>query len=153
MTKNRERELKELGYHLIVVWEHQFRYQLEKIRIYNNSSTPWICKTDLIPVTVSSVVALMLLYKLHYKVKEDEKTQYYDFTSLYPWKNKYCRYPLGHRTIITSDFGDMSDYFGLAKIKVLPPRKLYHPVLPYRSQGKVYMFCRGKIHHGHVVYS
>jgi hypothetical protein len=44
---------------------------------------------------------------------------------------------LGHPTIITSDFRDMSDYFGLAKIKVLPPRKLYHPVLPYRSQGKL----------------
>lgn len=28
-------------------------------------------------------------------------------------------------------------------IKVLPPRKLYHPVLPYRSQGKLkFPFCR-----------
>jgi hypothetical protein len=34
-------------------------------------------------------------------------------------------------------FEDISNYFGLAKIKVLPPRKLYHPVLPYRSQEKL----------------
>ena len=81
--------------------------------------------------------------KLHYKAKEDEKIQYYDFTSLYPWTNKYCRYPVGHPTIITSDFRDVSDYFGLAKIKVLPSRKLYHPVLPYRSQGKLkFPLCR-----------
>lgn len=32
--------------------------------------------------------------KLHYKVQEDETIQYYDFTSLYPWTNKYCRYPV-----------------------------------------------------------
>lgn len=37
----------------------------------------------------------------------------------------------------------MSSYFGLAKIKVVPPRKLYHPVLPYRSQGKMkFPLCR-----------
>ena len=31
----------------------------------------------------------------------------------------------------------ISEYFDLAKIKVLPPRKLYHPILPYRSKGKL----------------
>lgn len=30
MTTKRERELKELGYKLVIVWEHQFRYQLTK---------------------------------------------------------------------------------------------------------------------------
>lgn len=44
---------------------------------------------------------------------------------------------------ITDFFQDMSSYFGLAKIKVVPPRKLYHPVLPYRSQGKMkFPLCR-----------
>lgn len=50
---------------------------------------------------------------------------------------------MGHPTIITNDFQDISNYFGLAKIKVLPPRKLYHPVLPYRSKGKLkFPLCR-----------
>lgn len=31
----------------------------------------------------------------------------------------------------------MSEYFGLAKVKILPPRRLYHPVLPYISNGKL----------------
>ena len=31
----------------------------------------------------------------------------------------------------------MKDYFGIAKVRILPPRGLYHPVLPYRSNGKL----------------
>lgn len=75
---------------------------------------------------------------------------------------------MGHLTIITHNFQDISSYFGLAKIKVQPPRKLYHPVLPYRSLGKLkfsyvpnlhgrwksawlYQFCRWKSHQRHVV--
>ena len=65
------------------------------------------------------------------------------FFSLYPYVNKYGRYPAGHPEILTSDFDDISSYFGIAKIKILPPRGLYHPVLPYRSNGKLkFPLCR-----------
>lgn len=59
------------------------------------------------------------------------------FCSLYPSVNKYAKYPLGHPEIITSNFRQLSNYFGLAKVKVLPPRHLFHPVLPYLSNGKL----------------
>ena len=37
----------------------------------------------------------------------------------------------------------MDQYFGIAKVKVLPPRGLLHPVLPYVSQGKLkFPLCR-----------
>jgi hypothetical protein len=39
--------------------------------------------------------------------------------------------------IITENFDDISTYFGLIKCTVLPPRGLFHPVLPYRTQGKL----------------
>ncbi|GFU17785.1 uncharacterized protein TNCV_722021 [Trichonephila clavipes] len=39
--------------------------------------------------------------------------KYIDFTSLYPWVNKYCEYPVGHPEIITEDFRDIDSYFGL----------------------------------------
>ena len=39
--------------------------------------------------------------------------------------------------MITSDFRDLDQYFGIAKVRILPPRGLYHPVLPYRSNGKL----------------
>ena len=51
--------------------------------------------------------------------------------------NKFCQYPVGHPTVIKKDFRDIKDYFGIAKVRILPPRGLYHPVLPYRSNGKL----------------
>ena len=63
--------------------------------------------------------------------------RYVDFTSLYPWCNKMTRTVVGHPRIITENFDDISTYFGLIKCTVLPPRDLFHPVLPYRTQGKL----------------
>ena len=52
-------------------------------------------------------------------------------------------YPVGHPHLITENFGDVSDYYGLVKCTVLPPRDLYHPVLPYRCNNKlVFPLCR-----------
>ncbi|XP_041361917.1 uncharacterized protein LOC121377886 [Gigantopelta aegis] len=38
--------------------------------------------------------------KLHYTIKEGEHIKYVDFTSLYPYVNKYARYPVGHPKIL-----------------------------------------------------
>ena len=37
------------------------------------------------------------------EVADKEKIHYVDFTSLYPWTNKYCKVPLGHPEILTSE--------------------------------------------------
>ncbi len=63
--------------------------------------------------------------------------RYVDFTSLYPWCNKSTQMIVGHPKIITENFQDISTYFGLVKCTVLPPRGLFHPVLPYRACGKL----------------
>lgn len=47
------------------------------------------------------------------------------------------RYPVGHPTVITEGFSDVSNYFGFIKCCILPPRGLFHPVLPYRCRGKL----------------
>ena len=50
---------------------------------------------------------------------------------------------VGHPKIITENFQDVSEYFGLVKCTVLPPRGLFHPVLPYRACGKLmFPLCR-----------
>ena len=50
---------------------------------------------------------------------------------------------MGHPDIITDNFEDIRSYFGLAKVKILAPRGLYHPLLPYRSNGKLkFPLCR-----------
>ena len=44
---------------------------------------------------------------------------------------------VGRPRIITENFDDITTYFGLIKCTVLPPCGLFHPVLPYRTQGKL----------------
>ena len=64
--------------------------------------------------------------------------------SLYPWTNKYAVYPVSHPEFIYNpDTTDLTEYFGLATCTVLPPTRLYHPVLPYRWGGKLtFPLCR-----------
>ncbi|XP_068720877.1 uncharacterized protein [Montipora capricornis] len=80
----------------------------------------------------------------HVDEEKEEEIRYDDYTSLYPWVNKYGTYPLGHPTFLYEpDTTDLSPYFGLAKCTVLPPQRLYHPVLPYRSHDKLtFPLCR-----------
>jgi len=82
--------------------------------------------------------------RLYCKVEGKQEIRYVDVASLYPYIMKICRYMLYHPEIITSNFGDISEYFGVAKVKMLAPRGLYHPVLPYRSAtGRLkFMLCR-----------
>ncbi|XP_072039035.1 uncharacterized protein [Amphiura filiformis] len=60
-----------------------------------------------------------------------------DSVTLYPWTNKYSEYVVGFPKIYTNDFDDVSSYFGLIRCTVLPPRWLFHPVLPARCHGKL----------------
>ena len=75
---------------------------------------------------------------LYHRVGPGEKIYYVDVTSLYPWVNKTQPYPLGHPEIECPPTSqDIGDYFGLATVTILPPRGLYHPVLPVRHGGKL----------------
>lgn len=85
--------------------------------------------------------------KLYHKTKPNEAIRYVDICSLYPYVNKYGRYPIGHPIIFSENFAkvdiDHQPYEGLMKIDILPPRQMYHPVLPYRSNGKLlFPLCR-----------
>ncbi len=76
-------------------------------------------------------------YNLYKEASVDEDIDYYDVTSLYPWVNKTGKIPLGHPEIITESFRDLDQYEGLVKCKVLPPKSLFHPVLPSKTIGKL----------------
>ncbi|GAA6102382.1 uncharacterized protein LOC125146163 [Tachysurus ichikawai] len=76
---------------------------------------------------------------LHYVAQQGERTDYYDFTSLYPYVNKSKTYPLGRPTVIFRDFEPLDNYFGIVRAKVL----LWSPVLPYRVNNKLlFPLCR-----------
>ena len=70
--------------------------------------------------------------KLLYNFKENECGRYVDFCSLYPTVQYYQKYPIGHPTKIFNPEKYDKSWYGLIKRKVVPPRRLYHPVLPQR---------------------
>ena len=80
--------------------------------------------------------------------RPQDSIKYVDFTSLYPYVNKYACYPTHHPEIyVGSDIPEHVE--GLVKCKVLPPPSLYHPVLPYRTRGKLtFPLCRTCVESG-----
>ena len=78
---------------------------------------------------------------MYHKVKDEEQIKYFDFTSLYPYVQKYRTFPIGHPEIIIKNFNDISEYFGFVKLKILAPYKfssLYLSVLPIKAiNGKL----------------
>jgi len=88
-----------------------------------------------------------------YEITGTEKIRYVDVCSLYPYVLKTGAFPIGHPDIYigqecTELIGVAPNYNfstveGLVRCRVLPPRDLFHPVLPYRVRGKLlFALCR-----------
>ncbi|XP_055714985.1 uncharacterized protein LOC129809195 isoform X2 [Phlebotomus papatasi] len=140
MTMHRLSKLRKLGYKLKFTWECEFRKLLKYDQVLNNSIDN---HREIINAGFDLRAAVYggrtEVFKLYCKAQPGDKMYYYDFTSLYPWANKYTKYFSGHPTIIR-DFTDPCEilsYDGVAKCKVLPPRSLYLPVLPYRCDNRL----------------
>ena len=73
-----------------------------------------------------------------YNFKDNECGRYVDFCCLYPTVQYYQKYPIGHPTKIFDPEKYDKSWYGLIKCKVIPPRKLYHPVLPQRIKVDSY---------------
>ena len=144
-TARKEEKLVAAGMSLVVIWECEWDRQV---------------KTD--PALQAFLADLHLVTPLEPRdaffggrtnaatlhaeadLSQGEEIRYVDVTSLYPTVNKYDEYPTGHPIIITHpENQDISEYFGVAKVEVVAPRQLYHPVLPHRSNGKLtFPLCR-----------
>lgn len=85
---------------------------------------------------------------LYCKAEETDLIKYADVTSLYPFANKYKEYPDHFPLIYTSPSDqDISHYFGIAKVDILPPQLLLHPVLPNGAGGKLtFPLCAACVH-------
>lgn len=139
LTKKKTTLLREAGYIVIGEWECNFKRKLatdpELQAIVNDLS--WISRLDPKEALFGARTGISCCY---YKTKEDETVDYIDFTSLYPDINKYGTYPIGHPTILKSPSNqDIQSYFGIAKVDIIAPEKLFHPVLTMKIAEK-YMF-------------
>jgi hypothetical protein len=77
--------------------------------------------------------------KTWYRVKEGVEIRSVDVISLYPYISKYGKFPVGHPKVyvgVDCPPGCL-DREGIIRCRVLPPRNLYHPVLPYKSNSRL----------------
>jgi len=168
-TQDRKKYLENKGYQIIEKWECQLHQELqedqemktffEKPAVYeplNPRNGISFCFYDnlLHDNFLAFYGGRTNAVKLYHKIKKDnignplQKIRYVDICSLYPYVNKYGSYPVGHPKLITENFKRISKskrpYEGLIFCKVLPPKRLLHPVLPYRSCGKLTFPLCGK---------
>ena len=69
---------------------------------------------------------------LKYNFKDNE------CCSLYPTVQYYQKYPIGHPTKIFNPEKYDKSWYGLIKYNVVPPKGLYHPILPQRIKVDSY---------------
>ena len=129
--------IREAGYELIVQWEckwQDFKEECEYVQVFEQGLRI-VLRLEPRDVFIGGRTEAIQLYA---DTEEDEEIRYLDFTSLYPFVNNNCGYRIGHPRIITKpSSSDISSYFGLVSCTILPPAELYHPVLPYRTGGKL----------------
>jgi len=83
-------------------------------------------------------------FKFHHTASSTEHIRYVDVTSMYPYVLKRNLFPVGHPIKITRNFDfSLKNVFGFVKCKILPPKKLFFPVLPMKLNNKLlFVLCR-----------
>ena len=146
-------KIRESNYTLIEIWECEFEEECKRnrdISLYIQEKTrdfqePLNPRDAYFGGRTGNTVKL-------YDVKDGEKIKYVDVCSLYPFICKYGKYPIGHPQLYVGEeeckrligpSNDLSGVEGLIHCEVLPPRNLFHPVLPVRMHNKLlFPLCR-----------
>ena len=131
------------GYIVIEMWEHEWDQLVDT----NEAVQRFLISFDLVaPLEPREAFfgGRTGAVALHAVAGEGEEIRYVDVTSLYPWVNENCPYPIGHPQIITQPFDQsLGSYFGITTVDILPPAGSFHPVLPVRSGQKItFPLCR-----------
>ena len=136
-TQDKVQQLTEQGYKVIQIWGCEWK----RLKETNPEIQSFVDNLDFIdPLKPRHAFCggRTNAVKLYHHITPGQKIHYIDVTSLYPWVNKTSVYPKGHPTFLSQPgHTDIHEYFGLIQCQVLPPRELYHPVLPYRHDDKL----------------
>ncbi len=154
-TLARQDKLREMGFRVESIWSCEFARRLKSCPQWAQWSKEVVFQE---PIDLRDCYyggrtnALVLDYV--------GKAHLVDFCSLYPSQMKYKPYPCGHPRRLARDIPGprvracdvtpcpllgnscpgqhvILPYFGVVKAKVVAPRRLYHPVLPVRCNGKL----------------
>ncbi|XP_051172370.1 uncharacterized protein LOC127288773 [Leptopilina boulardi] len=147
-------KIKRNGYEVIEIWECQFDREIS-----NNAELKDFFKNHPILKNNKVLNPRDAFYggrtgntRSFYEIKEGEKIEYKDICSLYPYICKTGKFPVGHPKLyigegeckqFTGTEYDITNVEGLVLCQILPPRDLYHPLLPVRQHGKLmFPLCR-----------
>lgn len=142
-TLAKTRRLQDFGFDVIEMWECDFRNN--KKALLDTCNNPLL---NLLPLNPRDAFygGRTENIRSYYACKKGEKIKYIDVCSLYPWVNKYGKFPIKHPEIIVGEEcnkKDITKIDGFIKCKILPPQNLYHPVLPMKQNNKlIFSLCR-----------
>lgn len=147
-------KIKSLQYKLIEIWEHDFdsfSKSNEKMKKFLEEKLDLVYRKPLNPRDALYGGRTGNTVKV-YDCCEDEKIRYVDVCSLYPYVLKNASFPVGHCSLyvgteecyrIVGNNNNISNVNGLIMCDVLPPKNLYHPVLPVKMHDKLlFPLCR-----------
>lgn len=155
MTELETKGLCDAGYPVTVIWECEFDQKIKEnpeVKDFVQKKKEWIEMKPLNPRDAFYGGRIGPTKSL-YVCGENEQISYIDICSLYPYVCKMGKFPKGHADLyighdecmefIGKDMNDLSKVEGLIKCDILPPRDLYHPVLPVRMHDKLlFPLCR-----------
>ena len=142
--KEKKKKIIDAGFNLVETWECEIEREKEFINFKKENKIEII---DPLNPRDAFFGGRTNITKLSYDFKKGEKGKYVDFVSLYPTVQFFKNYPKGHPTKILTPEKYDENWFGFIKCSILPPRKLYHPVLPVttkcgNAQKLLFPFCR-----------
>ena len=135
-TRKIQEDILRSGYALREMWECKFQKEKKKKNLRMN---PDLAARMPLNPRDSYYGGRTNAVKLYYKVTGEEKIKYVDVTSMYPYVMMNGEYPIQEFQVRRFDDPDfplipLSELFGLQKCDVVPPKDLYHPVLPVRDE-------------------
>ena len=139
-TMARLQKIRDAGYKVVSIWGCEFKKLLrDNLELQKELGSHPYVKNSPINIRDALYGGRTEATKMWYKAKQGEEIHYVDVISLYPYICKYGKFPIGHpKVYVGADCPtDCLARDGIIKCKVLPPRKLYHPVLPYKSNSKL----------------
>ena len=136
-TCKKTQQLRNAGYNVIEKWEHDFEKEKKTDPALIEFLNTFLLAEPLNPRD-SFFGGRTNGVRLHCETATDEEIRYVDINSLYPYVNKTKTYLVGHPEILINPVDqNLDSYFGMAKVMILPPSNLYHPVLPVHIGGKL----------------
>ena len=121
--------LESMGYSVISIWSHEFEFQLRT----HHALQRFVATLDL----QDRMTPRSAFYGGRtevFRMRCDQGVIHYlDFNGLYISVLMQNSFPVGTPQVITRDFLPLDSYFGIATVKIEPPRGDYLPVLPWRN--------------------